>query len=269
MSAHPIVLGTAQGYGVAQVRVFVESLRRHYAGDAALVVSPGSDPALFAYLRTHRVRPVFFGAGLWMPYDIQVMRYARYLDFLLTEGAAYDRVFLTDVGDVLFQDDPFARAPAGELVVAMEDPRATIASCPSNSRWILNLYGEDALAQLGPRPISCSGTTLGTRRAMLGYLDVLLAQAHPEALRKLPAGTRGHDQGMHNALLHTGRLPGAVASGNGEFVLTIGHVPDADLDLRADGIALAGQDRLPPVVHQYQYKPATAAHVARLWPAPA
>ena len=71
------------------------------------------------------------------------------------------------------------------------------------------------------------------------------------------------------ALLHTGRLPGAVASANGEFVLTIGHVPDADLDLRADGIALAGQDRLPPVVHQYQYKPATAAHVARLWPAPA
>jgi hypothetical protein len=268
MTAHPLVLGTAQGYGIAQVRVFVESLRRHYAGDAALVVSPGTDPALFGYLRTHRVRPVFFGSGLWMPYDIQVMRYARYLDFLLTEGTAYDRVFLTDVGDVLFQGDPFARAPAGELVVMMEDPRATIATCPSNSRWIRNLYGEEGLAQLGPHPISCSGTTLGSRRAILGYIDLLLAQAQPQQLRNLPAGSRGHDQGMHNALLHGGRLGGVVRSPNGELVLTLGHVPDADVALREDGIALAGHDRLPPVVHQYQYKPSTAAHVVRLWPAP-
>lgn len=264
-----LVLGTAQGYGVAQIRVFCESLRRHHAGDAALVVSPGSDPALFAYLRAQRVRPVFFGAGLWMPFDIQVMRYARYLDFLLTEGAAYERVFLTDVGDVLFQDDPFACAPDGELVVAMEDPSATIGKCPANSLWIRTLYGGDVLTQLAARPISCSGTTLGTRRAVLEYLDLLLAQAHPQRLRDLPKEIRGLDQGMHNALLQFGRLPRAVHSANGEFVLTIGHMPDAAIALRNDGVGLADVDRLPAVVHQYQYKPATAAHVARLWPAPA
>ena len=232
------------------------------------MVSPGSDPALFAYLRAQRVRPVFFGAGLWIPFDIQVMRYARYLDFLLTEGAAYERVFLTDVGDVLFQDDPFARAPAGDLVVAMEDPAATIGGCPANSLWIRTRYGDGTLAQLAGRPISCSGTTLGTRRAIVEYLDQLLAQAHPRHLRDLPKEIRGLDQGMHNALLHTGRLPRAVPSANGDFVLTIGHMPDASIALRDDGVGLAGRERLPAVVHQYQYKPATAAHVARLWPAP-
>ncbi len=269
MSAQTLVLGTAQGYGVAQIRVFVESLRRHHAGDAALVVSPGSDPALFAYLRAHRVRPVYFGSGLWMPFDIQVMRYARYLDFLLTEGAAYERVFLTDVGDVLFQDDPFARAPAGELVVAMEDRDATIASCPANSMWIRALYGEPMLAQLGAMPISCSGTTLGSRRAILEYLDQLLAQAHPKLIRDLPKEMRGLDQGMHNALLYTGRLPRAVPSENGDWVLTIGHMSEEHIALRDDGIGAVGRDRLPAVVHQYQYRPATAAHMARLWPAPA
>lgn len=266
MKPETLVLGTAYGYGVPKVRVFVESLRRHYAGPAALVVSPMSDPALFAYLHAHRIQPVTFACRDWMPWDLQVTRYVCYLDFLLTHGTAFEHIFLTDVGDVLFQGDPFAQAPDGELVVAMEDPAARIGRCDSNASWVRDLYGEARLEHIADRPISCSGTTLGKRRALLRYLDCLLGEAHPDRLCTLPPKSRGHDQGMHNVLLHEGRLPGVVMAENGTYVLTIGQVADASLDLRPDGIALVGARHLPPVVHQYQYKAASAAHVARLWP---
>ena len=49
-----LVLGTAISFGVPQLRVFVESLRENYSGDAMILVRwPGIGPA--RYLARHRI----------------------------------------------------------------------------------------------------------------------------------------------------------------------------------------------------------------------
>lgn len=258
-----LVLGTAMGYGRSQLDVFVRSLRRHHAGPAMLLVAASIADDAVALLDAHDVERVYFDSAARIPMELQLSRYLRYAELVRAHCVAGDRVLLTDVGDVLFQADPFANAPDAPLVLAMEDARATIGACASNSFWIRNLFGEPGLAQLGGKRISCSGTTLGERDALLGYIDALMALADPATMQRL-LPYRGHDQGLHNALLHTGRLAGARASENGDWVLTLGHVPDDEIVVR-DGVFLGARGNLPAIVHQYPVKPAASAAVRAAW----
>lgn len=264
--ARTLVLGTAYGYEVPHVWVFVESLRRHYAGEVVLLVSGRAPSALYRYLAARGVMPVVFDCAAWMVPHVQFTRYVRYGELLRLAGR-YDRVLLTDVGDVLFQGHPFAGAPDGELLCFMEAAGRSIAACRSNSNWILSLYGPETLARVGGCDISCSGTTIGTHAAVLGYIDRMLGQVRPDQFLRL-VGQRGHDQGVHNVLLHTGALPHARAVSNGVHVFTVGFVPDADVALAGDHILAAATGVCCPIVHQYNYKPVLLGHVSARYPLP-
>lgn len=261
-----LVLGTAFGYAAAHVRIFVESLRHHYDGDAQLVVTSRGPADLLEYLPSRGVVPRFFDTALWMTAHIQVARYARYYEILRESPKRYDRVLLTDVTDVLFQGHPFAGAPEGELLFFMEDERTTIGDSTPNATWVKQVFGDEVLRQLAAKPISCSGTTIGSHTAILRYIELLLKHARPDLMPALK-GYKGHDQGIHNFLLHTGAVP-ARAVANGVHIHTLGQVPDADLEVGPDGILGAG-GRPCPIVHQWNYRPAAKAWVEKAWAVPA
>ena len=256
-----LVLGTAFDYRIDQLRPFVESLRRHYDGDVALLVNGGTANDVLAWLESYRVEPIFFDAWQWIFPDVQVARYVRYADELRGRRDVA-RVLLTDVGDVVFQVDPFGDLPEGELLVFMEDESNRLGTCPNNAFWLRELYGAGVLEALRDQRVSCSGTTIGTRAAVQDYLDAMLMEARPDVLKRLPLA-RGFDQGMHNRLLHAGRLPRAVRIENGTHVLTLACVPDARIATTDEGISLVGSATRPAIVHQYPYKPAAADWVAR------
>lgn len=261
-----LVLATAMGYGPASVRRFVESLRRHYDGEIGfLVTSRGPNAqALLDYLAQWRVTPHFFDTALWMITDVQVGRYVRYYEILRGASQPYDRVLFSDVSDVVFQAHPFDGAPAGDLLAFLEHPRQTIGACQTNTLWITDIFGADMARQLAPFTVSCSGTTIGSHRAMCAYVEKLLSHAKPPLMMKLQ-GKRGHDQGIHNMLLHTGALPGVIQVENGTHVFTLGRVPDGEVVLTADAI-LTVAGRKPAIVHQYNYRPAVNAWVETVWP---
>lgn len=261
-----LVLATAMGYGAAPVRRFVESLRRYYDGEIGfLVTSRGANAQdLLDYLARWRVTPYFFDTALWMVTDVQVGRYVRYYEILRGAAQPYDRVLFSDVSDVLFQAHPFDGAPKGELLTFLEHPQQMIGACKTNSLWISDVFGPDMAKQLAACRVSCSGTTIGSHGAMVEYVEKLLSHAKPPLMLKLQ-GKRGHDQGIHNMLLHTGALAKAVQVENGEHVLTLGRVPDDQVCLSNDAITtLAGA--VPAIVHQYNYRPAINAWVESRWP---
>lgn len=253
-SAPNLVLGAAWRLGVADVRVFVESLRRHYSGDVMLVVSSRESAPLVDYLRSRKIIPVFFDCPYWMVMHIQLARYVRYEEILRGAASEYSRVLLTDVSDVLFQADPFASLPDGELLCFMEAAGRTIGQCHYNTTWIKDIYGPAEFERIKDCEISCSGITIGSHRAIVGYIDRLLTYATPEALAKL-SPMRGHDQGIHNFMLRTGALPHARLAPNGQHVFTLGHVPEQQITLTPGGEILAPGGRLCPIIHQYNYKP--------------
>ena len=216
-----LVLGTAHGFRVPQVWVFVESLRRYYQGPAMLLVSGRESAELVKYLHSRDVTPVFFDCADWMTAHVQLTRYVRYGELLRGCQRSYERILLSDVADVLFQAHPLAGAPRGELLCFMERPGQTIGECPNDSLWVRQIFGADVLKQLSDRPISCSGTTIGSHAAILRYIDFLLSHADPKRMAGL-SNYRGHDQGIHNYLLHTGALPEAQRRGEWRARLHLG-----------------------------------------------
>jgi hypothetical protein len=180
-------------------------------------------------------------AAISVPY---VARYFRYYRFLATGGARYENVMLTDVRDVFFQRDPFDFEVGEVANCFLEDDRHTLASESYDRGWLLAAYGEETLHELGDKPISCSGITIGPREAMLDYVRVMV-----DELLRLPRQYAGIDQGVHNYVLYKELVPRARLIRNGDGpVFTVGLVPHAEID------ALIEAGRLNSnVVHQYPH----------------
>lgn len=260
---HTLVLGTAFDYSANQLRPFVQSLRRHYEGEALLLVNSSVQPEVLELLLRWDIGFRFFESARWMFAHIQFARFVRYYELLKESSVRYDRILLTDVSDVLFQAHPFAGAPEDPLLFFMEDSRATIGRCPSNSLWVRQIFGERALAELANEPISCAGTTMGTHDAILKYVHALIGHANPEKMMHLTQW-RGHDQGIHNFLLHHGIFSNARRVENGDWVYTLAQVPRGEVVFTEDDIRTPS-GRLCPIVHQWTYHPAVVDWTMRRW----
>ena len=116
-------------------------------------------------------------------------------------------MLLTDVRDVFFQRDLFQQPFDQHLHVVQEPDKMRLRDDPANAEWFQLAGGADALARFGDCPISCAGTTYGTTRRVLEYLDKMIEHMNG-ALAEL-ATHRDGDQGVHNFLLRSGQLPQA------------------------------------------------------------
>jgi hypothetical protein len=189
---------------------------------------------------------------------LQSLRYQRYLDILESQALDADQVMITDLRDVLFQDDPF-RPPVTQLEVFLEEPSATFATEPHNRRWIRDLYGARALRELSHLVISCSGTVIGPRQEVIEYLRQMSAAADR---RRRPLGS--HDQAIHNHLLRHERLGDntlIVPNGHGR-VLTMGAMTSVVRDDAGRVLNLDGS--VPAVIHQYDRHPSLAPELVRI-----
>ena len=189
-------------------------------------------------------------------YGVWSGRYLLYLDYLLSLSPSRlpDLVLLTDIRDVVFQQDPslLATELSSGLTVSLEDPSMTIGSCPENSEWINATYSQSILHSLHDLPISCAGVTFGSCPAVIDYLRGMVEQ-----LLTVRRADHGTDQAVHNYLLRSGTLPPFREFANGEGpVLTLGTVSMFELD--KDGAVLNNDGSLPTVVHQYDRHPSLA-----------
>lgn len=250
MSAQQCILGLAAGYHFGDVRPFLVSLARTgYSGRCVLFVSETTrDTDRMAELGAETI-PFARSADLsHVPYN--AYRYFLYREYLKKARTSLGAILLTDVRDVVFQRDPFDYPWSAGLNCTLEDRRMTLGACPHNAHWIRGHLGDEALALVSDKPISCSGTTVGGHDGMLGYLDALIARLLP-----FEGGERmaGYDQGVHNVLVHTGGID-ATLHDNAGPIMTLGYTrgePDTD----REGWVLNETGERAHIVHQYDRKP--------------
>ena len=297
-----VVISAATGYGPRELRPFLCSLAKHAPeAHVALIVdgpSPADRSALIRFNPNAVLVPVpdaDWRAVLWskaprkgwkalrgrrwfrsvapaivrrLPgirtsalLHIALARYFFARDLLRGAFRKASLVLLADSRDVFFQADPFLH-PSRGLVTGLEDP--PISECPHNRAWVNDLYGERGFADLGRERIICSGTTLGPRADVVRYLDAMCEEID----RRLGvcAYQPCYDQGIHNFLLRSGRVRGAVLSENGErLVATLQHTPMGRLSFsEASGLLAADGGRVA-IVHQYDRKPQLVRWVERQW----
>lgn len=253
------------GYGADDLRLLASVADDIYEANEACVPPTGPTVVPFLQLlrRTRGVRrlyPLCFQVAaraaserhslarwIWLERNLeglQALRYLHYYRYLTTKVGDADLVMLTDVRDVVFQRDPFERAVHG-LELVLEESHVVVGRDHFNTRWIRDLYGPESAAHLEGARVSCSGTVIGQRAAILHYLTEMILEI---MWRRRPMGA--HDQGVHNWLLRTGRLPLAtlVANGSGR-VLTMGAM--RSYETSSEGYVLNSDGSVPAVLHQY------------------
>jgi hypothetical protein len=224
---------TALGYARRQ-----RGLRRFYTSLFTAVVRAASERASLDRWRNLE----FHLEGL------QSLRYEHYLRYLMEDAPEADVVMITDLRDVVFQRDPFADPVTG-LEVYLEDSSEQIGHDGFNTTWLRNLYGSEFVEARRGQPLSCSGVVIGTRTAMMTYLNEM---ATGIVWRRRPMGS--HDQAVHNGLLHTGRLRSAkVVPNEHGRVLTLGGM--TALPMSDGGDLLNADGTIPAVIHQWDRHP--------------
>jgi hypothetical protein len=179
---------------------------------------------------------------------MQALRYEIYGEILGNRKPAPSQIMVTDLRDVLFQADPFSR-PVDGLEVFLEEPVQRLGSDRHNRRWLHDLYETSGIERIANEVVSCSGTVIGDRDAVLRYLDAMAREiTRVQGRWRRPLGS--HDQAVHNWLLYTAQLgsPRIVANGSGR-VLTMGAM--TNLRHGDAGELLNGDGSVPAVLHQY------------------
>lgn len=149
------------------------------------------------------------------PYPDLKARWSRFpllRDYLVACSECTGPVLVSDFRDVFFQRDPFgdgAHEVTG-LEVFEEDKQLL------TDNWIVDFPVSRCKNISFVKPMLCSGSTIGTRDAMLHYLTIMEQEMHewmqhPNCCCNL---MNGDDQAVHNYLFYTGKLPFAKAIPN-------------------------------------------------------
>jgi hypothetical protein len=289
-----IVVGAVRGYSFEQLRPFILSLRNtSFNGEVVFLWNQLSEETLNC-LRNNGVRLLHFdyrgqgGLNSWSRFwpvikvlvglpvgyrvrreiykricNLALVRYIHILDFLEKESSEYENILITDVRDVIFQDDPFRDALSFNVCAFLEAPHMRFGCEEMNTAWMQANYGADTLIGLTGQRLSCCGTVVGSAAQMLIYLRQFFNE-----LAKLRSIEHGADTSIHNVLIRN-VMPGMVdiVDNFAGAVATIGSNDLSSLVVRQDGIVMGTNDRAVPVLHQYDRHPCLAADlIAKLAP---
>jgi len=223
---------------------FVGSLRKSgFKGNIILGVGPDTRPHIINYLKSRNVIVKTFewvkceyeegSAGskafakidtCISPFNDIKSRWSRYplQKMWLEECETCTGPVLTiDVRDTYFQLDPFGPgSPKVEGLQVFEEHKKQ-----TTSHWMVNKPIRICKNTTHEGTMLCSGSTIGTRKAMLKYFEVMYEEMKVWIkVAKCRFDIDGDDQTMHNHLYYSGQLPFAtpIAYRAGGIIITLG-----------------------------------------------
>jgi len=231
-----LIIGLAFGYDVGKIQNFVLSFRQ-YSDDAVLIISDNETSEFANFLNQHNIyNLVYSQAG-----NIMTARWELPRDALEEHFVDVENVILSDIRDVVFQDNPFNYLSGKDLDFSTEPE--TLGGCTKhNGPWVRNIYGQEVLEQLKDQQILCCGVTAGKRAAVIGLCNSLLEEA-----KKVPQFV---DQASLNVLYGRGCFPNSeIHLTGGPLVATMHHSKTLTFDRQ--GYLLGDNGKRIAMVHQY------------------
>mmetsp|Transcript_26200 Transcript_26200/g.38816 ORF Transcript_26200/g.38816 Transcript_26200/m.38816 type:complete len:481 (+) Transcript_26200:100-1542(+) len=261
-NSRDIVIGMAQDTDPKNLVVFCASLRKHSSADVVLFAnSPVSDLNL-EIASKYNINLIPFSLSEFpvahQAYHPSTLRWTMIYNFFQVDAnrKKYQRVWMIDVRDSMFQSDPFAILPVdGSAFYAFKGVETKVISqCGWNGGWVRDCFGESMVKTVGLKPIICSGVSVGTIDTVLPYIEQMYTiTSGKDTSAKFPMCERnGVDQGVHNVLVHTGRVPNLHIWGQSDSPVLNLQAKVA----RVEGMTVHNKKgELAAVVHQYDRYP--------------
>jgi len=187
-------------------------------------------------------------AELMKDYHPSTYRWPMIKKYFDTNGSQYDKVLLADVRDMAFQADPFEIVDVDGLFVFNGVESMTIGEDGWNGGWVKDCFGQQVFQDVYTKPIICSGVSVGTSDAIYDYVDKMAATMITAEFAKCERN--GVDQGVHNVLLHTGKITTPVH----QFDQRSGPVANMQahvMDLKSNFDVVNKEGKKVAIMHQY------------------
>lgn len=226
------VTGIGVGYGLDVFEPFVGSLRSTgYKGHIILGIASNAPSSVINYLTSQNVtikklnilkpkqcthygistadRGITYDKTCFQDYPSYKITWGRFAitkDWILDCEECTDGIMLTDLRDAYFQSNPFTYMEPKELMLFEE-----IYPDLTNENWLTEApVSKCKDYTVGPTPMLCSGSTMGSREGILNYLDVMKEEFDEwNKHEKCRSNMDGDDQSIHNYLYYTNRFKDA------------------------------------------------------------
>jgi hypothetical protein len=244
-SSTTTVIALATGYEIDTYQQFVGPLRKSgFKGKIIIGLHPDVDEKILEYMKFRDVTvkilqwtnctysksqkekdDIFKKTTCAVPYPDIKIRWSRFplaRDWLVECKECTGPVLLMDARDAIFQRDPFG--PGSPKVEGLQVFQEHVNMTTKN--WLTDWPIKDCKGVQYDAPMLCSGTTVGTRAAMIKYLEIMYEEMKVWIEEpKCRFDINGDDQSIHNYLYYSGQLPFATSIVNrmGGIVNTIGH----------------------------------------------
>lgn len=248
-----LIIATAAGYKFDQIELFLKTLNYFFDGELLLLTDQKFRLPLYNFkTRIGDISSDYFRHSVPFSLNSPNNRRLYFAKKFINDNTQYRKIFLTDIRDVIFQEDPFNALINEKLQVAVED--VLIGDNEYNSSWIRALMGEDYFQIVKNKNVLCSGTILGERDVILKYLDFTTNLINEKGVH-LDTGENFFiiDQGAF--IVFCNEHPDLVhrhTNENGK-IFTMSYI--GEMILSADGTLLNNDQELYSIVHQYDRYP--------------
>lgn len=261
-----LVVGAGFGYGVAELRPFVRTLREvaGFRGDVVLFVTSVT-PEMVRFFAEYRIDfivsdSISFVATL--PANGRLIKYYDLLKQMRLEERPARRILLTDVRDVIFQADPFGYDYTEVLFYTLYGSDFRVTDSQADLMWFRRAYGQGVADHVENRPLACCGTVLGTGAGILGYVSLFLEQ-----YLLINPGLRAVqflDQTIHNYILHYDLVRPSRVLENHDVIGTL-MLGRRDFTLDANFRVTGLNGKVPGILHGYDRHPDMLEHIRRIY----
>lgn len=255
-SSKSVVMGLATNYPLHTYKKFVGSLRATgYSGSIILGIAQDAPPNVLNYLAqqnvttkilefadnctylnavSHNGKPItkWKCPKAYPDYKITWARFPLYRDWLLDCPGCTDGVIVTDVRDAYFQRNPFEAVEKPLPLMLHEEIYPNI----TNTHWLTDWPVSTCKnIKVGPVPVLCSGSTMGSRQGILDYVEVMVEEFDAWKVKKeCRFENNGDDQSIHNYLYYTNRFKDATTIPHRTGVLHVAGWQGARIRERAE-----------------------------------
>lgn len=207
------VIAVGFGYDWARFALFIVPLRQHYDGDIFILTIPGSaSPDVLRLFSEQRVqvRELACSKGCVWPKcgscKAEKVVVERFTEVAGICDVSYNMCLSTDLRDVVFQADPFAKLLANgsthDVVLHCEDLSKRIGTSSFNRLWFSHCYGGRSMyTDIRFKCIINAGVIFATPRGFRALADEI-----PKPCTHRKNSFHGKDQVTLNWLYHGGHL---------------------------------------------------------------
>ena len=245
-----IIFGVYNGYNSLKTQngglyYFLKSLRKHNTDCKVVIICEKNK--IFTELEEFcKKMNCEIYSNFELHYQMMWYRFIIYKKYLEESNERFDKVFLSDITDVIFQDDPFAIEFTEDIYCALEQNNLSDMNNSSsrlNMEWIVDV---NTLFQTSPKNytnqyVVCAGTILGTYHGILEYLSFYVT---------IQQRRNVSDQGLLNIYVYSFAKSKNTTHYSKSRILTLDKVEFSSLNIGENGGILNSEGKKYAIIHQ-------------------